>query len=58
MNLRARDGAAKTNVAVRIDVELWKRLEELAKAHERSISAEVRVAIRKHLSEPAQEVAA
>jgi len=49
MSLRARGGEARTNVAVRIDVELWKRLEELARAHERSVSAEIRVAIRKHL---------
>jgi hypothetical protein len=37
-----------------VDVQLKLQLEQLARRNERTVSAEVRLALRRHLSEPAR----
>ena len=48
-NLISTPSNAKTTIGVVLDQELRERLEEAAHANERSVGAEVRVALREHL---------
>jgi len=50
--------AEKTTIGVIVDRELRERLERAAREHERSVGAEVRVALRRHLMDDKGEEAA
>jgi predicted DNA-binding protein len=49
MSLRARSETKDEVVTTRLDAEMVERLRELAKQHERTVAAEVRLAVRKYL---------
>jgi hypothetical protein len=48
-NLISEPDGGKTTIGVILDRELRERLEETAHANERSVGAEVRVALKRHL---------
>jgi predicted DNA-binding protein len=53
MSLRARAETKDEVVTTRLETEMVDRLRELAKEHERTVAAEVRLAVRRYLEEQA-----
>lgn len=51
MSLRASTPEPKDHVTVRLDPEQAKQLRELAALNERTVSAELRIALRRYLAE-------
>lgn len=49
MSLRARPEVKSEVITTRLETELVDRLRELARVHERTVAAEVRLAVRKYL---------
>ena len=49
------NGSDKRVVSVQVDGDLAERLERLAATQERTLSGEIRVALREHLARPERE---